>query len=61
MMMVMVIMTVIAMVTVIVITIIFCSFSVLQISFLCYYLQRDVKLPCLNGHPEIPILSLSLS
>ena len=51
----------IAMVTVILMTVIFCNFSVLQISFLCFYLERHVKLHYLNGNPEIlPIFRTDL-
>ena len=61
MMVMMVIMMEIAMVTVIVMTMIFCNFSVLQISFLCYYLECDVKLHYLKGDPEISIFRTDLT
>ena len=61
MMVMMIIMMGIAMVTVIVTTVIFCNFSVLQISFLRYYLECDVKLHYLNGDPEIPLFRRDLT
>ena len=39
---------------------IFCIFSVLQISFLCYYLVHHVKLHYLNVDIEIPIFRTNL-
>ena len=39
---------------------IFCIFSVLQISFLCYYLEHHVKLHYLNVDIEIPIFRTNL-
>ena len=56
MMVMIIIMIVIVMVTVIGMTIVFCNFHVLQISFSCYYLERDVKLHYLNG-----VISIELS
>ena len=39
---------------------IFFNFSVLKISFLCSYLERDVKLHYLNGDTEVPIFRTNL-
>ena len=61
MMVMMIIMMVVEMVTVIVMTMIFCNFCVLQISFLCCYLERDVKLHYQNGDPQISIFHTDLT
>ena len=61
MVMMMIIMMVSVMVAVIVMMMIFCNFSVLQISFLCYYLERDVNFHYLNGDAEIPIFRTDLT
>ena len=54
-------MMVIVMVTVIVMMMIFCNFSVLKISFLCSYLERDIKLLYLNGDTEVSIFRTDLT
>ena len=46
--MMMITMMVVVIMAVVIMTMIFCNFSVLQISFLCYYLEHHVKFHYLN-------------
>ena len=56
----MITMMVVMMMILVIMMMIFCNFPVLQISFLCYYLEYHVKLYYLNEGIEIPIFRTNL-